>query len=346
MIEIIGNKNKKTSLQQEYGRPIVTKALCNEANSNTKIQINPNRAKQNLQDIKNLISRNPNRLCSLRGLYTNICEALGINGVSASHYGCFIVNGEACSIRISNHNSNANTYGCNFGNNISLKVRPRNDKNRFVSSENVTLEEFVYFDYMISKDRQLVLDIIDSIIEYLSTGEFIDKSQLAKKNYSPDLPTISHQRVQQTLRRKDLEDEINQWHIGENKHYNYNTMNTTKKIVRLTESKLRNIISETVKKVLKETSLYYDEDNFSGRWSKNDNFYEETTEDVYAFDIDYRNREVWLYGKISQDDLSTCQDNAARYGNGNCEVDWYFDKQEYENEINKLISTGYKITNN
>ena len=40
-------KKNKTSLQQLYGRPIVTRTLCNEVKSDVKIQINPQTAKQN-----------------------------------------------------------------------------------------------------------------------------------------------------------------------------------------------------------------------------------------------------------------------------------------------------------
>lgn len=42
-----------------------------------------------------------------------------------------------------------------------------------------------------------------------------------------------------------------------------------KKVIRLTESDLRNIIANSVKRIIKETRLDYDEDNFSGRWTKN-----------------------------------------------------------------------------
>ena len=40
-----------------------------------------------------------------------------------------------------------------------------------------------------------------------------------------------------------------------------------KKVVRLTETDLHKIIKESVKKILKETRLDYDEDNFSGKYS-------------------------------------------------------------------------------
>lgn len=246
----INNKKKKVPLQELYGRPQATQTLCNETNSNTKIAINPNTAKQNLQNLKVQLSKNAKRLSTLKFLYNDICNALGINSSSPSHYGGFIIDGVECSIRVSNHNSNANTYEINLNNNISLKIRPKGNKNSFKSSENVTLEEFTYFDYMIQQDKNLVLDIIDSLIGYLTTGEYVDESGLAKKNYSPDLQTISQQRVQQTLQRKDNEDFINRWHMGENKKYNINNTMKNKKVIRLTESDLHTLIEETVSNVL------------------------------------------------------------------------------------------------
>ena len=180
-------KNNKTSLQQLYGRPIVTRTLCNEVKSDTKIPINIQIAKQNLQNLKISLSRTPQRLNSLYMLNTDLCRALGIEGQSASSYGGFVIDCFECSIRVSNHNSNAHTYDIDLNNNISLKIRPKGNKNSFIPSENVTLEEFTYFDSMINQDKNLVLDIIDSLIGYLSTGEYVDESGLVKNNYSPDL---------------------------------------------------------------------------------------------------------------------------------------------------------------
>ena len=40
-----------------------------------------------------------------------------------------------------------------------------------------------------------------------------------------------------------------------------------KQIIRLTESDLHKIIKESVNKILKETRLDYDEDNFSGKYT-------------------------------------------------------------------------------
>lgn len=191
-------------------------------------------------------------------LNTDICSALGIASQTASHYGSFKIDGFEYTIRVSNHNSNANTYNITLGNNISLKIRPKDSKNSFIPSRNATVEEFTYFDSMIQQDNNLVYDIIDSIMGYLSTGEYIDESGLAKKNYSPNLQTISQQRVQQTLQRKDNEDLIGLWHMGENKKFNKQrlncnrTMKTSKRIVSLTESQLHKIIIESIRKVLNE----------------------------------------------------------------------------------------------
>ena len=77
-------KKNKTSLQQLYGRPIVTRTLCNEVKSDTKIPINPQPAKQNLQSLKKDLSNNPLRLKTLKGLNTDICDALGIDNNNAS----------------------------------------------------------------------------------------------------------------------------------------------------------------------------------------------------------------------------------------------------------------------
>lgn len=43
-----------------------------------------------------------------------------------------------------------------------------------------------------------------------------------------------------------------------------------KKLIRLTESDIHKIIKESVKRILNETRLDYDVDNFSGKWNKPD----------------------------------------------------------------------------
>lgn len=43
---------------------------------------------------------------------------------------------------------------------------------------------------------------------------------------------------------------------------------TNKNVVKISENTLKKIVAESVKKVLKETELDYDMDNFSGRWNR------------------------------------------------------------------------------
>lgn len=56
-------------------------------------------------------------------------------------------------------------------------------------------------------------------------------------------------------------------------------------IIKLNENKLKKIVAESIKKVLKETELNYDIDNFSGRWNRGNRFDIVVDGDVYYQDI-------------------------------------------------------------
>lgn len=70
-----------------------------------------------------------------------------------------------------------------------------------------------------------------------------------------------------------------------------------KKRIRLTESDLHRIIKESVKQILKETRLDYDEDNFSGRYNINNN---SDYIDDYGY-IDNPNEKPYLGGDKKQE---------------------------------------------
>lgn len=116
-----------------------------------------------------------------------------------------------------------------------------------------------------------------------------------------------------------------------------------RKVVRLTESELHNIIKSSVKKILKETSLYYDEDNFSGRYTRNNNT-EEITSDVFVLEINDSNKSLYLFGKMPIDNCMMCQRDAERWGNGSY-IDFYEDENLYNKTINNYLQQGYTITN-
>lgn len=118
-----------------------------------------------------------------------------------------------------------------------------------------------------------------------------------------------------------------------------------KRTIRLTESKLRDLIKESVKQVLKETSINYDEDNFSGKYSKRNNDTKENTGYVFAFNVNDLKNTIYLYGKISVETCEMCQHEAERYGNGAEYVEFYEDENSYKQAINKYLGNNYTISN-
>ena len=58
-----------------------------------------------------------------------------------------------------------------------------------------------------------------------------------------------------------------------------------KNAIKLNENTIRKIVAESVKKVLKETELNYDVDNFSGRFSRGDRYNILVDGDVYYRDV-------------------------------------------------------------
>lgn len=56
-------------------------------------------------------------------------------------------------------------------------------------------------------------------------------------------------------------------------------------VVKLNETTLKKIVFESVKKVLKETELSYDMDNFSGKWSRGDRYNILVDGEVYYKDV-------------------------------------------------------------
>jgi hypothetical protein len=154
--------------------------------ANTNLCINIDNARDNLLKLKSTLP-NGQRLESLRGLYTDINDALGINSKYQSHYGIFNIERATCTIRVSNHNASAKNYcGQDPSNvNISIMIRSKKRKNSFSASPEIHLVEYVYYDDLIKKCPDLVIKIIDSILGYLSTGEIVDLSGVAKRNVSP-----------------------------------------------------------------------------------------------------------------------------------------------------------------
>ena len=154
------------------------------------------------------------------------------------------------------------------------------------------------------------------------------------KGYKDPLAnTPKHARVM--ILRPNEEPEI----ITENKtRYNMN------KLIRLTESDLHRIVKESVQRILKETRLDYDEDNFSGTYSRNADNTIPYQGKLFAFDVDDRGK-IYKYGQQPIDVISQCESEAERYGQGHCSVETYESEEDYINAIRNYIKKGYVVTN-
>ena len=128
------------------------------------------------------------------GFLTNLRNALEIpNLEGSSKYGVIIIQKEdgkklEASLRITNHNSNAETYithNVNYEYNLSILVRKNFKINTFKPHENVKLDEYVYYGKKMAKVNNPLTQIINSIIGYLQTGIYEDTTGIAFKNSSP-----------------------------------------------------------------------------------------------------------------------------------------------------------------
>lgn len=192
------------------------------------------------------------------GFLTDLRNALGIpNSSGASKYGEVQIpqsDGSVMkvSLRITNHNSNAETYITHNGNyqfNLSILVRKKFQKNRFKPHNSVVLHEYVYYGKKMENVENPLSQIVNSIIGYLQTGTYNDTTGVAMVNKSPQQTSV------QTPAANTDTTENNKTDKNESK--NMNRKNT----IRLTESELKKVITESVKNVLRESrddKFYYD----------------------------------------------------------------------------------------
>ncbi|MBQ8761393.1 MAG: hypothetical protein IJZ06_08240 [Bacteroidales bacterium] len=128
------------------------------------------------------------------GFLTNLRNALDIPDMDgASKYGIVRIQKNdgaefEASLRITNHNSNAETYithNANYEYSLSILVRKKFKTNTFKPHERVRLDEYVYYGKRMAKVENPLSQIIDSIIGFLQTGVYEDTTGIAFKNTSP-----------------------------------------------------------------------------------------------------------------------------------------------------------------
>ena len=200
-----------------------------QTNGNANILIKSNIAIPKLQNLaKKYIG-----VVDPHGFLTDLRIALNIpNTKGVSKYGYITIPKEdgsvlQASLRITNHNSNANTYITNNTNmdyNLSIVVRNKQRQNTFVPHKDVVLDEYVYYGKRMKKVENPLTQIINSIIGFLQSGVYEDTTNVAFRNHSPQQ--------------------------DENNKLNCNIMK--KNVIRLTESDLHRIIKESVDNILTE----------------------------------------------------------------------------------------------
>lgn len=186
------------------------------------------------------------------GFLTDLRNALGIPDSSgASKYGEIRIpqsDGSLMkvSLRITNHNSNAETYithNANYPFNLSILVRKNFQKNRFKPHNNVVLHEYVYYGKKMENIENPLSQIVNSIIGYLQTGKYKDTTGVAMVNTLPKQTS-----VQTPAPITGTTQNMQNNKTNKNESKNMNKKNT----IRLTESDLKRVISESVKRVLEE----------------------------------------------------------------------------------------------
>lgn len=122
-----------------------------------------------------------------KGFISDLSNSLGLTrGSTGSGYGSFETpNGKVFTIRVSNHNINAANVGDEPVESIVIKTK--RSPNRFHAEDGKFANEYVYFKEDIRKAPAGTLSAnAESISDLLDTGEYHDKTGLAKDNHSPE----------------------------------------------------------------------------------------------------------------------------------------------------------------
>lgn len=204
-----------------------------QTNGGAKIQINSETAIPKLQNLaqKYIGATNP------QGFLTDLMVALGIpDSQGASKYGVVTIPKDdgsilQASLRITNHQANAEQYiqhNANYEYNLSIVVKRKPRKNTFIPNDSVKLDEYVYYGTKMQEVENPLTQVIKGIISFLQSGEYKDTTGIAFKNQSPQPNTT------------------------ENKQNINCNINMKKNRIKITESELKQIVEESVNKILSE----------------------------------------------------------------------------------------------
>ena len=146
--------------------------------------------RENAKEALDKVAKTYENVSDSKGFISDLSTSLGLTrGKTGSGYGSFTsANGRTFTIRVSNHN--INTSNIEDEPVESIVIKTKRSPNRFHATDGKVANEYVYFKEDIKKAPAGTLSsIAESISELLDTGEFRDKTGLAKENHSPEEPT-------------------------------------------------------------------------------------------------------------------------------------------------------------
>ena len=176
-------QNQSASSQKD-GQDLTTGySIDNDAETATKVTINPYGAKH---ELNKLIHKYAGQR-KTRGFISDLASALGdmSSAPKQTYYFEFRdKSGNPYTLRISNHNVNANNVN-EDEKEISIVVKSRRQPNKFIPGT-AEVKEYVYFKESIANgDGQTLAWIVQDISSMLDTGVYADNSGVAIINTSP-----------------------------------------------------------------------------------------------------------------------------------------------------------------
>lgn len=186
----------KKSDNISHGKPSagLNPLKASQSSDFAKVRTDIEETKSRLKDLAN----NWRGINSVRGFLTDLWEALGMivpttaqqKGGNPSRYAVFNIGDETIvTIRASAHNADASNYvkagNINAESNLSIVLQKRNRKNTFKANDEVNLVEYVYVDSRIASVKNPLSQIAVSLIDYLTTGNYVDTTGVAIPHRSP-----------------------------------------------------------------------------------------------------------------------------------------------------------------
>ena len=220
-------------------RPRRTKSTCASSPfDSAKVVRNTETAKRNLEKL----AEKYKGINNVEGFLNDLWLALGLHnqggnkkGGKPSRYALYqLQDGTklSISIRASAHNANANKYVEHPpvpDINLSIVLQKKMRKNQFKSNPSVNIGEYVYVNQKIQNVESPLSQIANSLIGFLSNGEYNDTTGVA----------IVHGNMQTP------QEVVNNQTLNCNRNMN-------KKLIRLTKSDLHRIVKESVRNIMKD----------------------------------------------------------------------------------------------